>query len=40
MFEAIHGSAPPIAGKDVANPSGFRILERIPYMQEFFLVEL
>lgn len=22
MFEAIHGSAPPIAGKDVANPSG------------------
>lgn len=22
MFEAIHGSAPPIAGKDIANPSG------------------
>ncbi|MFF5175405.1 NADP-dependent isocitrate dehydrogenase [Micromonospora sp. NPDC000089] len=22
MFEAIHGSAPPLAGKDVANPSG------------------
>ena len=22
MFEAIHGSAPDIAGKDIANPSG------------------
>ncbi len=22
MFEAVHGSAPPLAGKDVANPSG------------------
>ena len=22
MFEAIHGSAPPLAGKDIANPSG------------------
>lgn len=22
MFEAIHGSAPPIAGKNIANPSG------------------
>jgi isocitrate/isopropylmalate dehydrogenase len=22
MFEAIHGSAPPLAGKNVANPSG------------------
>jgi 3-isopropylmalate dehydrogenase len=22
MFEPVHGSAPPIAGKDIANPSG------------------
>jgi isocitrate dehydrogenase len=25
MFEAVHGSAPDIAGKDVANPSGLLV---------------
>ncbi|NDH60884.1 MAG: NADP-dependent isocitrate dehydrogenase [Alphaproteobacteria bacterium] len=32
MFEAIHGSAPPLAGKDVANPSGL-LLAGVMMMQ-------